>query len=720
MRLFWKTFYVSLASVTLCTVLLTSLITYLEAAYSLSRLRAQERLLAVTVASQIDVGYREHVWPFEMLGAIGDEPEFVSWQIVDDAGRVVLSDRPVARELNEELRRRAPSPDAPVRVRIGPGTEFWIVPLHVGEGHDTWTFRLGYRTDSVVTQIRGIVVTNALVGFGLAVLLAAASLLVMRQLLRPLDAVTRGARQMAQGDFTEALPDGLVSAAPSGLAAEGGDEIAELVRGFRVMVASVAERDAKIGEHLESLEKARAELESRVEARTSELRRAKAAAEAAASSLQESETRMRGIVEYAADAIVTLDDRGCIEVYNPAAAEVFGYSAQEAIGRPFQSLLAAEYVLSLATVSIDVERGGEHGGRDAAIQSAGEIRGRRKDGTTFPMQYSLSRAQLDERQLFTAIVHDITERRRAQEEVADLHRRLVEASRLAGKAEVASDVLHNVGNILNSVGVSATVLSQKARQTRCESLVKATRLLRDHEGDLTAFLTEDPRGKLLPILLEKLAETMNDEQRSILGELSSLTHDIDHIKAIVVMQQSYARVPVDVTEAIALAEVMDDALRIAGVTSWSPHTDTNTDTDITVKREYAPGVRAVVDRHKVLQILVNLVGNAKQAIQAGAARRGEILARVCMEGPNEVRVEVLDDGVGIPQENMLKIFHFGFTTKPNGHGFGLHGGAVAAKEMGGTLSATSEGPGRGARFALVLPAIPPPRASRGIAQEHLR
>src|SRR5262249_36904814 len=156
--------------------------------------------------------------------------------------------------------------------------------------------------------------------------------------------------------------------------------------------------------------------------------------------------------------------------------------------------------------------------------------------------------------LFTAIVHDISERRRAQEELAELHRRLVEASRMAGKAEMASDVLHNVGNILNSVNVSAGVLAERIGQRRTEALLKLTRLLREHDGDVGTFLTQDPRGKLVPTYLEKLANTMSEEQSEILGELSSLTRDVEHIKEIISMQQSYARVAVDVRESVVLAE----------------------------------------------------------------------------------------------------------------------------------------------------------------------
>ncbi|HEV3189255.1 MAG TPA: PAS domain S-box protein, partial [Polyangiaceae bacterium] len=635
MRLLWKTFFVSLGSVVLCTVLLTGIISYREADHSLARLRAEQRLLAVTAASQVDSGYAEHIWPFEMLSAIGKEADFVSWQIVDGEGAVVLSDRPVAKGLHEKLLGIAAPSDTPVRANVGDAIEFWIVPLHMRAQRNTWLFRLGYSTDSVRVQLRDIVLTNALAGLSLAILVAVASLGAMRHLLRPLDAVTRAAKRMGQGDLTVSLPPG------------GKDEIGELVGGFSAMVANVRERDAKITEHLESLERARSELETRVEARTSDLRKATAAAQTAAASLRESDTRMRGIIEYAADAIVTLNVDGCIEVYNPAAAEVFGYAPEEILGKPFQTLLPKGYRIDLKNVAIECEKDDAR----VPVGSSGEIHGRRSDGATFPMEFALSQVDLGEKRLFTAIVHDISERRRAQEELAELHRRLVEASRLAGKAEMASDVLHNVGNILNSVNVSAGVLAERIGQQRCEALFKVTDLLREHQGDLGSFVTQDPRGKLVPMYLEKLAHTMTEEQREVLGELTSLMRDVEHIKEIVSMQQSYARVNVDVREPVSLSELMDDALRIVGMAGLEQ--------DLVISRDYAPGAHAVIDRHKTLQILVNLLSNAKHAIRATSSSSGHIVARVRAEEGDKIKMEVSDDGVGIPQENMVKIFHYG-------------------------------------------------------------
>ena len=131
--------------------------------------------------------------------------------------------------------------------------------------------------------------------------------------------------------------------------------------------------------------------------------------------------------------------------------------------------------------------------------------------------------------------------------------------------------------------------------------------------------------------------------------------------------------------------------------SWSEH-------DIKIQREYESDLPEVpVDKHKVLQILLNLTANAKHACVDTGLKNRQVTVRVT-NGDDRVRIAVSDNGVGISKENIKKIFNYGFTTrKKKGHGFGLHSGALIAKELGGALIAHSEGPGQGSIFTLELP-----------------
>jgi PAS domain S-box-containing protein len=287
---------------------------------------------------------------------------------------------------------------------------------------------------------------------------------------------------------------------------------------------------------------------------------------------------------------------------------------------------------------------------------------------------------------------DITERRRAEAELELTHRQLLLASRQAGMAEVATGVLHNVGNVLNSVNVSTILIADLVRLSKIDRVAKLRDLLAQHRHALGAFFDSDPRGKQVIGYLETLAGHLENERNDTLREIESLRKNVEHIKDIVAMQQSYAKVS-GVAEKIAVADLVEDAIRMnAG--ALTRH-------DISLVRDYRARPTVTVDKHKVLQILVNLIRNAKYACDEAGRIDKQMIVRVAAEN-SRVRISVVDNGVGIPEANLARIFQHGFTTRKHGHGFGLHSGALAAKELGGALTAHSDGPGRGATFTLEL------------------
>ena len=195
--------------------------------------------------------------------------------------------------------------------------------------------------------------------------------------------------------------------------------------------------------------------------------------------------------------------------------------------------------------------------------------------------------------------------------------------------------------------------------------------------------------------LEELAKRLIGEQATALKELAQLQSNIEHIKEIVAMQQSYAKLS-GVYENLAPTELVEDALRL-NVAAFERH-------HIELVREFAENTPTVcVDRHKVLQILINLLRNAKHAMEDVSGHKRRMIIRVGMAAPDRVQISVSDNGIGIPLDHLTRIFNHGFTTKKDGHGFGLHSGGNAAKEMGGSLTARSNGPGQGAEFILELP-----------------
>ncbi|MBI3881775.1 MAG: PAS domain-containing protein [Verrucomicrobia bacterium] len=293
------------------------------------------------------------------------------------------------------------------------------------------------------------------------------------------------------------------------------------------------------------------------------------------------------------------------------------------------------------------------------------------------------------------IFHDITQHKLDAEQLDKLNRQLIDTSRNAGMADVATGVLHNVGNVLNSVSVSATLVGERLRRSKVANLRRATAMLREQNGHLAEFLTSDPKGKLLPEYLGSVADQLAAEQTELVTEVDSMGEHIEHIKEIVAMQQNYAKVS-GLYENLPPTELVEDALRL-NLTAFERHR-------IELVREFADNLPKVsVDRHKFLQVFINLLRNAKHAMEEVTERPRRMVIRVALASPGRVKIVVSDNGIGIPPENLNKVFNHGFTTKKDGHGFGLHSGANAAKEMGGSLSARSDGPGKGAEFTLELP-----------------
>jgi PAS domain S-box-containing protein len=291
---------------------------------------------------------------------------------------------------------------------------------------------------------------------------------------------------------------------------------------------------------------------------------------------------------------------------------------------------------------------------------------------------------------------DVTESKQQELALEKAHRELVEASRLAGMAEVATGVLHNVGNVLNSLNISAGVVVSGLQESKLSNLRKLCDLLNEHAGD-PRFLADDPKGRRVPEFLESLSQHLLAERERLLGEIAALQKNIEHIKEIVAMQQSYATM-VGVIEPLDAVDLMEAALRM-NANALARHA-------VAVQRDYSPTAPVIAERAKVLQILVNLISNAKYAAEEGGREDRCVTLRIQPGEPGRVRLVVADNGIGIPADSLAKIFNHGFTTRREGHGFGLHSSLNAVREMKGTLTVESEGSGKGATFTLDLAAAP--------------
>ncbi len=408
--------------------------------------------------------------------------------------------------------------------------------------------------------------------------------------------------------------------------------------------------------------------------------------------MRESEARFRGVVESLSEGILITDAEDRILLLNQRISELLGWRAEEMRGQKASELM------------IPAEPAGAAAARKArrweGISEQYEIMLRRKDGRKIWVAV-YSTPFRDAGGTITGVLEaftDITEQKQAAQNLAQLNDQFAKSQRKAGMAEVATSVLHNVGNVLNSVNVSASILRDSLSKSQIGNLAKATALLREHTEDAATYLASDPKGKLLPGFLIKLSDNLVAQQQAWQVELDGLNKNVEHIKEIVAMQQSYARLS-GVTEALPAEVLVEDALRMNDV-ALGRH-------GVRVVREYAPVPLISVDKHKVLQILVNLIRNAKHAMDDSPISQKTLTLAIQLGESGLVNIIVRDTGTGIPAENLTRIFQHGFTTKKEGHGFGLHSGANAAKEMGGRLTARSEGAGRGAEFTLELPIASP-------------
>ena len=288
------------------------------------------------------------------------------------------------------------------------------------------------------------------------------------------------------------------------------------------------------------------------------------------------------------------------------------------------------------------------------------------------------------------VAWDVSEQVCQEERRLELQMQLRDVSRHAGMAEVATGVLHSVGNLLNSLGVSTALVLTGLRDSRAGNVTRIAKLLNDNTQRLGVFLDSDPRGREIPTYLSQLGEHLGAENRALYTEMQAIAAHVEHIGKIVAAQQTYARRG-GLTEEVDVAELVDNAiaLNFAGTS------------DVTVHRDYQRIPHLTLDRHKLIQILGNLLSNARHALRD--LKQGERVLTVRLRpSARSLSIEIEDSGVGIAADVLTRLFAFGYTTKKDGHGFGLHASANLAKELGGEISAYSDGPGRGARFSLSL------------------
>jgi PAS domain S-box-containing protein len=391
------------------------------------------------------------------------------------------------------------------------------------------------------------------------------------------------------------------------------------------------------------------------------------------------------------DGILTLGEQGLIETANAQIEAYFDVDETGLVGKPLTALLP-EFGRGVGLCeSLNDRLAG------AGKQFSEEEIVLFKDNCERCFEVCISSLTIRSRRQYTVMIRETTERKRVEKSLFDANQSLIEIAHRAGKAEVATCVIHNVGNVLTNVNVLATSVTAKIQHSRVSGLAKGAELLQSHQHDLASFLMEDKRGKQLPGYFLELSKCWERESKDLLDDLFALTENLQHANKIVDAQQDFAGSSA-IIESTSMVDLLNKGLSIT-VAGLERH-------GIDVETQFEDLPMVSLDRHKALQVLVNLLTNAKEAFEGIPDTHNKtIVLRLLSNAPERFRIEVADNGSGIATDDVTRIFSNGFTTKADGHGFGLHYSSLAVKEMGGTLSVRSEGRGLGATFVVDLPLV---------------
>lgn len=366
--------------------------------------------------------------------------------------------------------------------------------------------------------------------------------------------------------------------------------------------------------------------------------------------LREREARLRTILDTAVDAIIVIDEKGIVESFSASAVRLFGYRPEDVIGRNVNLLMPAPY----RKEHDDYIRRYLDTGERRIIGIGRIVVGRRKDGTTFPMELSVGEVRLADRRVFTGFIRDVSERQQAERRLQELQAQLVHVSRVSAMGAMASAFAHELSQPL---GAAMNYLNAVRRWLEESADAKGPRM---REGTQRAAAEIARAGQIIQRLRQFIQKGRTE--------------------------RSWERVGTVIEEAAALA--------LVGAA----------DKSVKINIEIAPNLpEAMIDRVQIQQVLTNLIRNAVEAMANSPQRHLRITTRQIPAEAIEIAVE--DSGPGISPEVAKDLFKPFVTTKPTGMGVGLSICRSIVQSHGGELKAEPN-PSGGSVFRFTLPLQP--------------
>lgn len=307
----------------------------------------------------------------------------------------------------------------------------------------------------------------------------------------------------------------------------------------------------------------------------------------------------------------------------------------------------------------------------------------------------LSRHRRNEEYLSRRILESTNELTATNEELVKANRQLAENARQAGMAEIATEVLHNIGNVMNSANTSANMMVKIVNEDLNNRAVHyLDQLVRENQHHLGQWLDTDPKGlKVLPSL-HQLCPILSESREAFFEESRIFASQLEHIREIV-SAQSRLGDPLHVEDYFEIEAAVKSVIKMQGpiIRGIKLSVVNLMDRDIFLK----------ASKSDFFQVMTNLLKNACEALHSSETDEAwEIQVRL-YTAANMACIDVIDNGCGMDQATMDHLFQHGFTTKNTGHGFGLHYCRKAVQQMGGNLEAFSLGFGQGATMTLRAP-----------------
>ncbi|MDM8537501.1 PAS domain S-box protein, partial [Desulfobacterales bacterium HSG17] len=420
--------------------------------------------------------------------------------------------------------------------------------------------------------------------------------------------------------------------------------------------------------------------------------------------LYESETRKRVILEGVLDGIITIDEKGIIETFNPAAEKLFGYRSDDVIGQNVELIIPQKHQKKHQQYIDNYIKSG----RTKMIGIGRETTGLRRNGNEFPIDLGVSEIMLHDKVIFTGIVRDITDRKIAEknikkyqeglegmvkERTAELKRtqdRLLTRAMESGRAQLSAITLHNIGNSITPVKIHIENMMNADMMSTISFLEQCYRELVANQTNLSQYVLEDVKGQNIFVYMGELIQSLQNQEKSQQQVVNQIKSSLTYVTETLSLQQNYAAREKEIKEIIDLNELIRDT-----ITMQQSALDKR---QISIQTFFANRLqRMVIDKNRLMQVIANFIKNSYEAIDANLESGNEKYLKIKTFGDeSKIGFEILDSGIGLTPEQIETVFEFGQSYKGSS-GIGLFYCKMFVDANNGQLILESKGREKGVR-----------------------